>query len=165
MDLSPVQHPSASLPWERAQLDKHNPQPCAMRQTLYTSTPKLWNPPVRSDGQNMARRTRDGTSSRNTDQTSYRSRTSTAKSILCPYHSLLFRSPQTPLCSHSKPQTNVITAGIAASQVADLEKSASAPDKLVVLKTRLKPICEELKQLLEFTSGTSFGSANVISTH
>jgi hypothetical protein len=37
--------------------------------------------------------------------------------------------------------------------------------RLAVAKTVLKPISDELKQLLELTCGTSSGSAKVISTH
>lgn len=44
--------------------------------------------------------------------------------------------------------------------------STSAPDvRLSVLKTSSKPIFDVFAQLLSFTSGTSFGSAKVISTH
>ena len=66
---------------------------------------------------------------------------------------------------HSNTHSSVSTRGIDTNDDADLDIKVPALDRLVVLKTSWKPMSEELKQFVMFTSGTSAGSAKVMSTH
>lgn len=63
--------------------------------------------------------------------------------------------------AHSK----VITKGIEASQDAVLLRVSAADFKLFVLNTSWKLIFVEFEQFVSLTSGTTLGSAKVMSTH
>ena len=57
------------------------------------------------------------------------------------------------------------TIGTAVSSAAGICIDAGAAERLDEAKMRLWPRFEELKQLVSFTSGTSSGSAKVMSAH
>lgn len=57
------------------------------------------------------------------------------------------------------------TIGTAVSNAAGICSDDGAAERLDEAKMRLCPRCEELKQLVSFTSGTSSGSAKVMSAH
>ncbi len=61
--------------------------------------------------------------------------------------------------------SSVTTKGIEASQDAVLLAVSAAEIKLFVLNTSWKLIFVEFEQFVSLTSGTSLGSANVMSTH
>ena len=65
-----------------------------------------------------------------------------------------------------KPATRRVAREAYESRDKDLRMVMSAPDeRLSVLKTSSKPMLVVLTQFVSLTSGTSFGSAKVMSTH
>lgn len=67
---------------------------------------------------------------------------------------------------YTNANANKAAIGIDVSSDEAMPIDRSAPDvKLVVLKTSSKPMLVVFAQLVSFTSGTSLGSAKVISAH
>ena len=64
-----------------------------------------------------------------------------------------------------KVQAKARKNGKAAEMVVDLGIEKSAAERLLVLKTSSKLMSDEFWQFVAFTSGTSLGSANVMSAH